>query len=274
MSAREMLGKFLFLRSYVLPLCMKIALVLPFRHVFLFKFCPCKIYNPFLYPSVWHQVFSFHKSDGTDIKLEKIIGSEGKGDEQFRYPVGICVIPPTGKIPPRMANDGSLIASSLLRNMSCTVHLHISISDGRTPVAGDDESWGWLIVADTGNDRIQIFTTGGEHLFSVGTAGRQPQTDDGTPCFRSPFDVACCGGLLFVTDEGNHRLQLLTADGKYVRSVGKQGNRMGHFIRPRCVYATNSGAVLVSDQENQRVQLLYPDVDPLGEQVFRWLRLK
>lgn len=139
---------------------------------------------------------------------------------------------------------------------------------------GKDESTGRLIVADTGNDRIQIFTTGGEHLMSVGAAGRQPVTEEGMPCFRGPFDVAVCGGLLFVTDEGNHRVQVLNTEGQYVRSIGSQGPKMGCFIRPRCVYATSSGAVLVSDQENQRVQMLYPDVELGGEQIYRWMRLK
>ena len=86
--------------------------------------------------------------------------------------------------------------------------------------------------------------------------------------------MAFSAGLIFVSDEGNHRVQMLNEFGQYVRSIGSQGYGMGQFIRPRCVYATRSGALVVSDQDNQRVQLLYPDVDEGGEQVFRWLKLK
>ncbi len=77
-----------------------------------------------------------------------------------------------------------------------------------------------LIVADTGNDRIQIFTTGGQFIRSVGydpdppksccllsdgrvhyrQRGRTEANELGVPCFRSPYDVAISGHLIFVTD--------------------------------------------------------------------------
>jgi len=55
--------------------------------------------------------------------------------------------------------------------------------------------------------------------------------------------------------EGNHRVQVLTIDGDYIRSLGTKGDAIGEFLRPRSVLATSLGVILVSDQENTRVQV-------------------
>jgi tripartite motif-containing protein 71 len=68
---------------------------------------------------------------------------------------------------------------------------------------------GQLYVADTGNNRLQEFTLSGRFIRRLGHNG-----GDGTPGaapgqFATPYGVAVdCRGNLFVSDEGNSRVQM------------------------------------------------------------------
>jgi hypothetical protein len=71
--------------------------------------------------------------------------------------------------------------------------------------AGHDELW----VADTGNNRLQEFTFAGRFIARLGhnggdgTAGAKPGE------FSTPYGVGIdCRGDLYVTDEGNDRVQV------------------------------------------------------------------
>ncbi len=44
-------------------------------------------------------------------------------------------------------------------------------------------------------------------------------------------------------------------EGEYIRSLGSKGDSVGHFLRPRCILATSTGVILVSDEENSKVQV-------------------
>jgi DNA-binding beta-propeller fold protein YncE len=130
-----------------------------------------------------------------------------------------------------------------------------------------------LIVADTGNDRVQIFTQDGELLHAVGSAGRNSTNRFGAPLFHNPCDVAVSHGLIWVLDKDNHRVQVLTDEGEHVRDLGSYGTKPGHFVNPRQILACPGGIILVADQEETRVQLLIPDRDD-GKPYFRWARIR
>jgi DNA-binding beta-propeller fold protein YncE len=76
--------------------------------------------------------------------------------------------------------------------------------------AGPDQ----LYVADTGNNRVQEFTFSGRFIRRLGRAG-----GDGTPGsapgqFSEPSGVAVgCGGDVYVSEEGNSRIQVFGAPG-------------------------------------------------------------
>jgi tripartite motif-containing protein 71 len=71
-----------------------------------------------------------------------------------------------------------------------------------------------LYVADTGNNRLQEFTLNGRFIQRLGHGG-----GDGTPGtapgeFSKPYSVGVdCHGDLYVTDEGNERVQVFGAPG-------------------------------------------------------------
>lgn len=214
------------------------------------------------------QVIAVGSPDASDLKVVRIIGGFGKEDGRFNYPAGI------------------------------TLHRETQT----------------LIVADTGNDRIQILTKRGEHLKSIGLLGKHETNKKATlglrwkklggsepasgthlknealaavlrtkteltkeelgkvgegeladdvyikvddsyfamadpqPLFKLPYDVLVINDKLYVTDHGNHRIQVLTMDGQHVRSLGAQGVKTGMFLGPRRLMEGPSGLLLVTDQ--------------------------
>lgn len=75
-----------------------------------------------------------------------------------------------------------------------------------------------IYVADTGNDRIQMFGRDGNLMKVWGSYG----SGDGQ--FSSPFDVAVGpDGSVYVVDTGNGRIQQFDSNGNFVRKVGGWG---------------------------------------------------
>ena len=59
-----------------------------------------------------------------------------------------------------------------------------------------------------------------------------------------------------VTDIGNHRIQVFSSDGTYLRSFGRKGDKQGEFNFPAGIaFDLTSGNILVVDSNNHRVQL-------------------
>ena len=60
---------------------------------------------------------------------------------------------------------------------------------------------------------------------------------------------------IVVTEQGNHRVQVFSSDGTYLRSFGRQGNKQGKFSRPRGITIHETNNIIVVDRDNNRVQL-------------------
>ena len=59
-----------------------------------------------------------------------------------------------------------------------------------------------------------------------------------------------------VTDFGNHRIQVFSSNGTYLRSFGTKGDKQGEFNYPTGIaFDRKNGSILVVDRENHRVQL-------------------
>ena len=51
-----------------------------------------------------------------------------------------------------------------------------------------------------------------------------------------------------VTDFGNHRIQVFSSDGNYLRSFGKMGDKQGEFNYPTGIaFDRKNGDILVAD---------------------------
>ena len=62
-------------------------------------------------------------------------------------------------------------------------------------------------------------------------------------------------GLLYVTDTGNHRVQVFRTDGTFVRTWGTCGPGNGQFEEPWGVTIGDHGLVYVADALNHRIQV-------------------
>ena len=96
-------------------------------------------------------------------------------------------------------------------------------------------------------------------LESVRTLG-DVDTSDENLAFYMPSAIAVDGsGDLYVLDSGNHRIQKFGPDGKFLASLGRQGQGPGEFYYPAWLAIDAGGFLYVSDPNNQRIQVLTPD---------------
>ena len=58
-----------------------------------------------------------------------------------------------------------------------------------------------------------------------------------------------------VTDQLNHRVQILDRGGNYLRSFGRHGTNQGEFIYPLGICFDNNRNIFVADNSNSRVQI-------------------
>lgn len=122
---------------------------------------------------------------------------------------------------------------------------------GPTDVAvGPD---GKVYVADTGNQRVQIFDSNGNYVDTLGSSGSGPGQ------FTDPYGVAVdSNGNIYVADEENQRVQIFNSSLSYVAQLGQTGvagDDNAHFDHPQGVTVDKNGNIYVADSSNNRVQV-------------------
>ena len=97
---------------------------------------------------------------------------------------------------------------------------------------------------------LASFTTGGNYIGPLGTMG------SGSGQLGRPMDVAVDGSdNLYLADNANSRVEVLTSSGDYVRQWGGWGTGPGEFHFPLAIAVSPSGLVYVTDDDNQRIQV-------------------
>src|SRR5205823_10962023 len=80
------------------------------------------------------------------------------------------------------------------------------------------EKNGNIIVVDSGNNRLQVFSPDGKFVGKCGSAGNRPGE------FNQPWGITLDkDGNIFVADWKNHRVQKLTGQGKPLICIGEYG---------------------------------------------------
>ncbi len=114
----------------------------------------------------------------------------------------------------------------------------------------DDGASILVIVADTGNSRLQTFDEKGTFKGTIGGPGT------GNGQFDRPQGVAVkTTGDIYVADTYNHRIQVFDRNGTYLRQWGSQGSANGQFSYPSGIELGPDGNVYVVDSNNNRVQV-------------------
>ncbi|MCK9335369.1 MAG: PEGA domain-containing protein [Candidatus Cloacimonetes bacterium] len=112
---------------------------------------------------------------------------------------------------------------------------------------------GYVYVAESTNNRTQVFDRTGTYITGWGSSGSGPGQ------FKWPSDIAVnSSGYLYITDAGNNRVQVFDPSGAYVSQWGSKGSGTGQLFSPRALSVNASDYVYVADYGNDRVQVFDP----------------
>lgn len=112
--------------------------------------------------------------------------------------------------------------------------------------------------ADQGNHRIQIFTSAGVYLNTIGVSGI---AGSDTSHFHGQRHITIADNHLYVADSGNHRVQVFDVSNPlvpvFLSTIGvsaEAGSDNAHFNSPGGV-AIGANSIFVADTHNHRVQV-------------------
>ena len=118
------------------------------------------------------------------------------------------------------------------------------------PWSATFDSTGNVYIADSGNNRIQVYTASGKFLRKLGRCGK------GKGELHWPVSVALDSrGMVLVSESGNHRISIFTTEGRFVKSFGWRGTKVGEFNYPRWLAVDDYDVLCVCDRDNDRVQI-------------------
>lgn len=199
---------------------------------------------------------------GLDGTPKRIIGSTGSGPGEFNSPGGVAV-----------GRDGSLYvadfynhrvqeldsAGKFIRQWGKTGKPGRGSGEMRYPTGVALTPAGSLVVADAYNNRIQEFAPNGAFVrkwggpFAVGIPGPF------NSWFHEAIGAEVLGdGRIAIADFFNNRIQIFTADGRFLTSFGESGSGRGQFHNPIAVAAGPDGSLFVADLHNQRIEKWRP----------------
>ena len=149
-----------------------------------------------------------------------------------------------------------------------------------------------ILVADSGNNRIQIFSGEGRYMgmftgmftrlakpcglsldyhsnanvivansgnkvikiFSI-FSGELIMKIGGPGLLSFPIHCVQCGRYLIVSDNIEHSMKVLDQDGNFQYKFGKQAGGDGEFKNPGCLSVDKLGRLIVCDASNHRIQV-------------------
>ena len=117
---------------------------------------------------------------------------------------------------------------------------------------------GDVYVADTGNHRIERFSSEGELLNTWGGFANIAEGDAPGGTFNEPWGLATApNGDLYVADTWNHRIQWFSPEGTFKGMIGSEGLGQGSydFWGPRDVAVDSQGRVYVADTGNKLIKV-------------------
>ncbi len=179
-------------------------------------------------------------------------GSNGSGNSQFSLPEGVSAFGSNLYI----VDSGNNRVKKYLNAAPATVLYSSSFGTTGTGNGQLKKPWGLVTdssgnvwVADSENNRVEEFNSGGSYVRAFGSSG------SGNGQFKTPKGIAVdSSGHVWVADTGNDRVQEFSSEGTFVRAFGSAGTGNGQFEEPRGIAVDTSGHVWVADTGNNRLQ--------------------
>ena len=110
-----------------------------------------------------------------------------------------------------------------------------------------------IAVTETGNNRIQVFSSNGTHLRSFGRKGDQQGE------FDWPAGIAFHNDTIIVADSCNHRVQLFSGQGEYLGQFGEEGSLDHQLNQPLGLSIDSDGNIIVADRDNKLIKIFSLD---------------
>jgi DNA-binding beta-propeller fold protein YncE len=180
----------------------------------------------------------------TGARYASKFGTEGTGNGQFKKPAALAT-DAAGNV--WVADSENNRAEKL----SATGTFIQQITGVKDPEGVAVDASGDVWVSDSGENKIKEFSSTGALKQSIGGTG----TENGQ--FKEPAGITVAGGVVYVVDRGNNRVQVFTEfAGEYFYSsqFGSSGTGNGQFKSPQGIAVNAEGHVFVSDSGNDRVE--------------------
>ena len=181
-------------------------------------------------------------------KKVRSFGTRGTKEGQFTYPRGVAI-----------TSDGHILVTDKHRLQKLTFD-GVCVQSVGSSISGSGQlqfnhprgitvhpTTGLVFVADSYNDRIQVFNSDLTYTYSV--------TLPGDNQLYYPCDVSLdSDGFMFVAKWGNHCITKLTSTGEYITRFGSEGSATGQLFYPTFL-SINNNLVYVSEYGNDRVSV-------------------
>ena len=187
-----------------------------------------------------HKIHLF-KSDGTHLKS---FGGLGTQPGEFNRPAGIAfhvdniIVTEQHNHRVQEVSKQGQYQSHFSENGSLDRQLN-------NPCGLSIDSDGNILVADSFNKLIKIFSAGGQFLSKIGEENS----------FTEPFHCIQHDNYLIVSDSGNHSVKLFDRKGNFLYKFGKKGDADGEYKEPSCLSMDKAGHLMVCDEQNHRIQV-------------------
>jgi DNA-binding beta-propeller fold protein YncE len=184
-------------------------------------------------------------------------GRRGHGEDEFNRPWGIASLAVEDCY--EDPNEAQWLKASAVTTRATMMATTAAPSSPPPPVPV-----AVLVVCDQDNNRLKLITTDGVFIRHIGDA---PNGGSGRDAFSRPRGVvALDGGVLCVTDIGNHRVKVVSAKtGAYIREFNASSVSCMAALLPRAevwfplgIAVLPGGDIAVGDRDNHRITVLRP----------------
>ncbi len=192
-----------------------------------------------------HRVNKF-SSDG---EFVAVVGSRGSGNLQFSDPFDICYNRRDNNLyVTDNCNHRIQVLSTELKFVRCFGTPGNGNRQLQNPLYASFDSANNLYVTEYINHRVQVFTAEGQFLrtFSQKANGQK---------LSYPYSIAIdSSDTVYVSENGPHHVSVFTSQGAYITTFGGQGTKEGQFNGIYGLAIDSIDSVVVSDQDNGRLQ--------------------